>query len=131
MKPGCTILSRKPKESRWNGTVLSHHERNNSRQLSLLEKIMVTVLWDSEGVILVDVLPRGTSITSEAYRKTLDKLKDRIRRVSHDKNPAEVLILHDNARPHTSLRTPLTKLGWTTLPHPPYSPDLAPSLRTS
>ena len=35
---------------------------------------------------------------------------------------------HDNARPHASLDTTecVTKFGWTMLPHPPYSPDLAP-----
>jgi histone-lysine N-methyltransferase SETMAR len=34
---------------------------------------------------------------------------------------------HDNARSHTSLHTreAITKLQWTVLPHPPYSPDLA------
>jgi histone-lysine N-methyltransferase SETMAR len=41
----------------------------------------------------------------------------------------KVLLHHDNARPHTSLRTreAITKLQWTVLSHPPYSPDLAPS----
>ena len=40
-----------------------------------------------------------------------------------------VLLLHDNARPHTSIRTreKITSLEWTTLPPPPYSVDLAPS----
>jgi hypothetical protein len=35
---------------------------------------------------------------------------------------------HENARPHTSLRTweHITKMGWTVLPYPSYSPDLAP-----
>jgi histone-lysine N-methyltransferase SETMAR len=39
------------------------------------------------------------------------------------------LIQQDNARPHTSLRTQeaIAKFGWTVLPHPSYSPDLAPS----
>jgi histone-lysine N-methyltransferase SETMAR len=39
------------------------------------------------------------------------------------------LIQHDNARHHTSLRTQeeISKFGWTVLPHPSYSPDLAPS----
>jgi histone-lysine N-methyltransferase SETMAR len=40
-----------------------------------------------------------------------------------------MLIQHDNARPHTTLRTQeaIAKFGWTVFPHPPYSPDLAPS----
>ena len=40
-----------------------------------------------------------------------------------------MFIQHDNACPHTSLRTQeaITKFGWTVLPHLPYSPDLAPS----
>ena len=42
---------------------------------------------------------------------------------------ANVLLQHDNARPHTSIRTmeAITSFGWTVIPHPPYSPDLAPS----
>jgi histone-lysine N-methyltransferase SETMAR len=37
--------------------------------------------------------------------------------------------LHDNARPHIAklTREKLLKLGWVTVPHPPYSPDLAPT----
>ena len=40
-----------------------------------------------------------------------------------------MLIQHNNACPHTSLRTqePITKFGWTVLPLPPYSTDLVPS----
>ena len=35
----------------------------------------------------------------------------------------------DEARPHIFLvtRKKLLKLGWEVMPHPPYSPDLAPS----
>ena len=39
-----------------------------------------------------------------------------------------VVLLHDNARPHTAARTnALIKLyNWEIFDHPPYSPDLAP-----
>ena len=39
------------------------------------------------------------------------------------------LMQHSNTGPHASLKTieHAVNLGWTVLPHPPYSPDLAPS----
>jgi histone-lysine N-methyltransferase SETMAR len=68
-------------------------------------------------------------INSDVYVETLKKLKRRFRRVRPHKDATKVLIYHDNVRPHTSLHTreAITKLQWTVLPHPPYSPDLAPS----
>ncbi|GBP53755.1 Mariner Mos1 transposase [Eumeta japonica] len=43
----------------------------------------------------------------------------------HDK----VILLHDNAHPHVAkpVKTYLGTLKWDVLPHPPYSPDIAPS----
>ncbi|GBP40140.1 Mariner Mos1 transposase [Eumeta japonica] len=43
----------------------------------------------------------------------------------HDK----IIFLHDNARPHVAVpvKKYLKTLDWEVLPHPPYSPDIAPS----
>jgi len=40
-----------------------------------------------------------------------------------------VLLVHDNARPHSANQTTATlrSFKWEVLQHPPYSPDLAPS----
>ena len=44
-------------------------------------KVMVTVFWDSVGVILVDFMSKGTTINSDVYIDALKKLKARIQRV--------------------------------------------------
>ena len=42
---------------------------------------------------------------------------------------ATILLLHDNARPHSAAQTQdlITSFKWEQMDHPPYSPDLAPS----
>ena len=66
---------------------------------------MATVFWDIEEVILVDFMPKGTTINSDVYIDTLRKLKARLRRVRPPLDMFKVLLQHDNARPHTSLKT--------------------------
>lgn len=91
------------------------------------KKVMLSVFWDSKGVVLQEYLPKGTTINLERYIETLKKLKKRLKRV-RPHHPV-YLLQHDNARPHTSNATneAIERLGFHVLPHPPYSPDLAPS----
>jgi transposase len=79
-------------------------------------------------VILLDFLEPAQTINSDRYIVTLTKLKAQISRIRLE-NKTTFLLQHDNARPHTSLKTMghVAKFGWTLLPHPPYSPDLASS----
>ena len=80
------------------------------------EKITATVFWDVQGFILVDFMPKGGTINSEAYIETLQKLKARIKRVRPNLKMSKVFLQHDNARPHTSIRTreAITSSRWTT-----------------
>uniref|UniRef100_A0A803STN5 Tc1-like transposase DDE domain-containing protein n=1 Tax=Anolis carolinensis TaxID=28377 RepID=A0A803STN5_ANOCA len=82
-----------------------------------------------KGVLLVDFLERGTTINSERYCQTLQNLRRTIQNKRRGKLRMKILLFHDNARPHTANRTHevLESFKWELFPHPPYSPDLAPS----
>lgn len=94
------------------------------------QKIMVTVWWSAIGVIHYSFLETNQSITAEIYCNQLADMHASLQ----EKSPALVnrrgpILLHDNARPHVARLTlqKLTDLGYETLPHPPYSPDLSPT----
>ncbi|GFU24441.1 histone-lysine N-methyltransferase SETMAR [Trichonephila clavipes] len=74
-------------------------------------------------------MTRGTTINSEVYCRTLKKLKGALQNKRHGLLSSGVVLLHDNALPHTAVRTRevLRKFKWDVFQHPPYSPDLAPS----
>ena len=93
------------------------------------KKQMATVFWDREGILLIKWLPSGETINSQYYCKVLAELKEAITKDRRGKWARGVLLQHDNARPHTAHQTQLAiqQLGFSTIPHPPYSPDLAPS----
>lgn len=88
------------------------------------KKIMLSVWWGIRGIIHWELLPMGCNITADLYCQQLDRVAAKLQG-QQDK----IYFLHDNARPHIakSTREKILKLGWTTVPHPPYSPDLAPT----
>jgi len=97
--------------------------------VSSVSKVMATVFWDMRGVLLVEFQERGTTVNASSYCSLLERLKTAIRTKRKGLLTQGVILLHDNARPHTARRTLETveQLGLEVLPHPPYSPDLAPS----
>ena len=93
-------------------------------------KLMLTVFWDSQGPVLEHYQERGTTTNSPRYSEMLtDRLKPAIRSKRRGLLLKSVVLLHDNARPHTAAHTTETlgKLKFEVMAHPSYSPDLAPS----
>lgn len=101
-----------------------------ARAVPSVGKVMLTVFWDCEGIICMDYLPKGTTINAEYYSNVLSgPLRQALAKKRPGKLHKRPLLQQDNARPHTARRTKevLNDLRWELLPHPPYSPDLAPS----
>nr|QRH16694.1 transposase [Mayetiola destructor] len=94
-------------------------------------KVMLCIWWDQRGVLYYELLEPGQTITGDLYRTQLIRLKQALaeKRPEYAKRHGAVIFHHDNARPHVALpvKNYLENSGWEVLPHPPYSPDLAPS----
>lgn len=100
-----------------------------AKTVSSADKVMATFFWDSQGVLFVDFLTERRTINADYYLTLLrDKVKQAIRN-KRKRRQSSVCLLQDNARPHTAAKTieTINKLQWDLLPHPAYSPDLAPS----
>ena len=91
---------------------------------------MLCIWWDFKGVLYFELLNHNETITAKLYSQQLSPLKAALvetRPVLINRKGA--LLLHDNARPHVAKITAgkISELNCEVLPHPPYSPDLAPS----
>jgi len=90
-------------------------------------KVLASIFWDKDGILLIDYLPKGQTINAEYYSSLLVQLKDILKEKRHGKVTKGVLFLYDNAPAHRALATQkkLAYLGFQRLDHRPYSPDLA------
>jgi [histone H3]-lysine36 N-dimethyltransferase SETMAR len=99
------------------------------RAKSSSSKIMITIFWDAEGVLLIDYKDHTQSYTDDYHAFILKRLHEKIKNKRRGKLSKGVIILQDNSRPHTSRvsMAVIHECRFELIPHPPYSPDLAPS----
>ncbi|UYV74144.1 hypothetical protein LAZ67_11002237 [Cordylochernes scorpioides] len=95
------------------------------------KKAMLCVWWDQTGVVYFKLLKPGETVNTSRYEQQMHSLIEALNekrpelREKHNK----LILQHDNAPAHnaTVVKNTIKDLGWELLPHPPYSPDLAPS----
>jgi histone-lysine N-methyltransferase SETMAR len=90
------------------------------------QKLLVTIFWSVDGFDLVEIMPPSGTFNSEYFCAEI--LTPLFASVPRSLNFPR-LIHFDNARPHVSKRTSefIKSKRFTKLPHPPFSPDLAPT----
>lgn len=92
-------------------------------------KFMLCVWWNWQGIVFYELLPSNQTINSDKYCLQLDNLKAAIDAKCTANEEGSIIYHHDTSKPHINLQThrKLLDFNWEILPHPPYSPDLAPS----
>ncbi|CAG4977612.1 unnamed protein product [Parnassius apollo] len=90
---------------------------------------LASVFWDAQGIIMVEYLEKGATITGSYYADQIRRLPEDIKEKRRSKLRAGVLFHQDNAPAHKAAvaMAAIQETGFELLEHPPYSPDLAPS----
>ncbi|UYV82257.1 SETMAR [Cordylochernes scorpioides] len=110
---------------------LGQFPKRKPRPNRLGKKAMLCVWWDQTGVVYFKLLKPGETVNTSRYEQQMHSLREALNekrpelREKHNK----LILLHDNAPAHnaTVVKNTIKDLGWELLPHPLYSPDLAPS----
>jgi hypothetical protein len=67
----------KEKTKPWIHTQI-HNKPKKFKQKKKKKKMMASVFWDRKGILLIEFMAPGTTITSEVYCETLNKLRKSI-----------------------------------------------------
>jgi len=68
-------------------------------------KFLASIVWDQDGILLIDYLSKSQTINAEYYSSLLVQLKDILKEKRHGKFTKGFLFLHDNAPAHRALAT--------------------------
>ena len=120
-------LESKQMPSQWK--TASSPQPKKARQVKSNVKTMLVAFFDIDGLVQHEYVPRGRTVNKEFYRTVLQCLNDAVRRHRPEKwHSGNWILRHDNAPAHRAVTTNefLAKHNIPSIPHPPYSPDLAP-----
>jgi transposase len=90
------------------------------------KKTMLTIVWNTRGFHVIDAMPRGETFSARYY---IDHILTPICRRLIPTGRRKLVIHADNSRCHTAkvVLDFVSQNGVRVAPHPPYSPDIAPS----
>ncbi|XP_076042215.1 histone-lysine N-methyltransferase SETMAR-like [Oratosquilla oratoria] len=100
MSPGCTGTTRKPNPNRHSGSISRHQDQ---RRPAKCAAVMLTIFFDSRGVVHHEYAPQVQTITKEYYRDVLRRLREAVRRKRPELwSTGNWHLHHNNAPAHSS-----------------------------
>ena len=99
--------------NRW-AIKFSECEPGRAKSMPSAGKILLTVFWDPQRVYMAEFLEAVNTVNSARYIETIKNLRRSVCRVRQP--TSRILLLHDNARPHTA------RAGRSSLRFPPIRP---------
>lgn len=99
------------------------------RKMIYTKKFMVSIFWNVNGFLLIDILDEGSTFNSDYFIHNILERINGLTQEWSEKEQRNITLHFDNARPHTAekVRQYMKCNKMKRAPHPPYSPDIAPS----
>jgi hypothetical protein len=93
------------------------------------KNFMLTIVWNPRAFHLIKGLEKGRKFNTAYYRADILSLLSEWRSIEADGNERKPIVHAENGRPHRAkVSTQFFEDNrMKPVPHPPYSPDLAPS----
>ena len=115
----------------WEVLISSFHSKNGDFDVDDRPREERPKFFEDADVIYYKQLKSNETNTGERYRTQLMRLSRVLRekRPQYEQSHEKVILQHDNARSRVAkpVKTYLETFKKEVLPHPPYSPDIAPS----
>ena len=115
-------MTRRQSNNQWSSGIAAHPAPKKFRVQKPAGKVLASIFWDQDGVLLTDDLPKGQTINADYYSSLLVLVKDILKEKRREKVTKGVLFLHDDGPAHRALATQkkLAYLGFQCLDHTPY-----------
>jgi len=69
-------MTRRQSNNQWSGGIAAHPSSRKFGPQKSAGKILASIFWDQDGILLIDYLPKGQTINAEYYSSLLVQLKD-------------------------------------------------------
>ena len=123
-------MTRRQSNNQRSGGTAAHSAPKIFRVQKSAGKVLASIFWDQDGILLIHYLPKGQTINAEYYSSLLAHLKDILKEKSRPREGHKGGLVLVRKCPGSPGTCNPEETGLPELPvsyHPSYSPDLAPS----